>query len=136
MPAFRSTARYSASSCTIEELGVARGTEASERHGGRMTSSRYAILAAFVGLAIVGSACTQKPADEAMSPAGAVDKPKAATGSALDATKKGLDKALETTKVGTDRALDATGKGVATAIDQTQKAAQATKKIAGRIATK
>jgi osmotically-inducible protein OsmY len=116
-----------------------------------MTNSRCAILAA-LGLTIVGSACTQKPAAETTSAtSAAVDNTKAATGTALDATKKGVDKALDATKVGTDKALDATRKGMATAIDGTQRAGEAsadaarsaadqaahtTRKIAGEIATK
>jgi osmotically-inducible protein OsmY len=91
-----------------------------------MRDSRYLILAALVGLAVAGSACTQKSADEATN----------ATGAAVDKTKAATDTAFDKTKEGADKALDATKEGTATAIDETQKAGEKTADATRNVAEK
>ena len=106
-----------------------------------MRNPRYLMLAALVGLAVAGSACTQKAADETTNATGAaVDKTKAATDTALDATKEGVDKALDATKKGTATAIDETQKAGEKTADVTrnvaERTADKTKEIAGKTADK
>lgn len=63
-----------------------------------MRRTRYLTLAAFAGLAIVGSACTQKAADKATS----------TTDTVLDATREGVETAADkTTEIAGDIASTA-----------------------------
>ncbi len=76
-----------------------------------MRQSRYLILAALVGLATAGGACTQKAADKT-----------------LDATTEGAASAIDETRTAGGSLVNATG-------DAAERAADKTKELAGDIST-
>ena len=95
-----------------------------------MRNSRYVILAALVGLAVSGAACTPKAADEATNATDAAfDKTKTAADTVLDATKEGTAKAIDETQKAGQKTADATANAAERTVDKT-------KEIAGDIATK
>lgn len=106
-----------------------------------MRNSRYLIVAALVGLAVAGPACTQKAADETTKTSDAAfDKTKAATNTALDAAKEGAVTTIDETRKAGEETSEASRNLAERTIDKTKeiadKTATETKEIAGDVAAK
>ena len=106
-----------------------------------MKDFRYSILAALIGLAVAGAACTQNAADETTDATDvALEKTEAATNSALDAAKEGTAATIDATEKASETAADATGNLAERTVDKTKEIAATTsdktKEISGDVATK